>query len=156
MSPFDNALAIDQIEVAYSTLLNRPPARSEKDQEALPATRLLAQDGKEHPRIVRYVASFRLDSSVLSGDRTGTNSLNKPHFLILSTFHLLMHITVLGVTTPLCVGASLRYIDRMSLTCLYTPQSFMLRPVFASFFHSGSSHPSFLASGLRPDFGYPL
>ncbi|KAF9055959.1 hypothetical protein BJ165DRAFT_1336801 [Panaeolus papilionaceus] len=52
VSPFDNALAIDQIEVAYSTLLNRPPARSEKDQEALPATRLLAQDGKEHPRIV--------------------------------------------------------------------------------------------------------
>ena len=51
MNPDDNALAIDQIEVAYSTLLNRPIASQE---DAVSATRNLAKDGLEHPRIVRY------------------------------------------------------------------------------------------------------
>ncbi|KAF4612426.1 hypothetical protein D9613_004192 [Agrocybe pediades] len=49
VSPFDNALAVDQMEVAYSTLLNRSPAREEGVQ---PITSLLAKDGLEHPRIV--------------------------------------------------------------------------------------------------------
>ncbi|KAG6332774.1 hypothetical protein ID866_6319 [Astraeus odoratus] len=46
--PFDNALAIDQIEVAYATLLGRPiPSVMSWKQGAL-----LAKDGREHPRIV--------------------------------------------------------------------------------------------------------
>jgi agmatinase len=49
VSPFDNALAMDQIEVAYSTLLARPSTRGESD----PVTSLVANDGGEHPRIVR-------------------------------------------------------------------------------------------------------
>ena len=53
MNPNDNALAIDQIEVAYSTLLNRPIASQE---DAVSVTRNLAKDGLEHPRIVRYDA----------------------------------------------------------------------------------------------------
>jgi len=48
ISPFDNALAIDQIEVAYSTLLARPPTRGESD----PVTSLISNDGREYPRIV--------------------------------------------------------------------------------------------------------
>lgn len=42
---------MDQIEVAYSTLLNRSPARNAGID---PITSLLAKDGQEHPRIVRY------------------------------------------------------------------------------------------------------
>ncbi|KAG6897967.1 hypothetical protein C0992_008357 [Termitomyces sp. T32_za158] len=48
---FDNALAMDQIEVAYSTLLNQPtPGGSLEWKER---TRTLSKDGLEHPRIVR-------------------------------------------------------------------------------------------------------
>ncbi|KAF8910072.1 Arginase/deacetylase [Gymnopilus junonius] len=49
INPFDNALAVDQMQVAYSTLLARKPTR---DEEVEPVTRLIAKDGKEHPRIV--------------------------------------------------------------------------------------------------------
>ncbi|KAH9486323.1 Putative agmatinase 1 [Psilocybe cubensis] len=49
INPFDNALAVDQMEVAYSTLLRRTVAR---DPEAQPVTSLLSKDGEEHPRIV--------------------------------------------------------------------------------------------------------
>ena len=40
---------MDQIQVAYSTLLAGPPARGESD----PVTSLIANDGAEHPRIIR-------------------------------------------------------------------------------------------------------
>ena len=40
---------MDQIEVAYSTLLARPPTRGVND----PVTSLVANDGGERPRIVR-------------------------------------------------------------------------------------------------------
>ncbi|EMD41856.1 hypothetical protein CERSUDRAFT_129052 [Gelatoporia subvermispora B] len=49
VSPFDNALAVDQMEVAYSTLLERPTI----GQSLVPSlTRRFAKDGKEHPRII--------------------------------------------------------------------------------------------------------
>jgi agmatinase len=47
----DNALAVDQMEVAYSTLLNRPIIS--KDDQTISFTRGMAKDGQEHPRIVR-------------------------------------------------------------------------------------------------------
>ena len=50
MVPFDNALAMDQMEVAYSTLLARPVERT--DDSLASYTSALALDGKEHPRIV--------------------------------------------------------------------------------------------------------
>lgn len=64
VSPFDNALAIDQIEVAYSTLLARPVKRNEPT-EAEGSTihqrlRSLARDGVGHPRVVRSVLGFSL------------------------------------------------------------------------------------------------
>ena len=52
VSPFDNALAVDQIEVAYSTLLNRPVLSAKSKWNDV--TRALAKDGKEHPRIIRF------------------------------------------------------------------------------------------------------
>ncbi|TFK41888.1 arginase family-domain-containing protein [Crucibulum laeve] len=49
VSPFDNALAVDQMEVAYSTLLARTVASN--SYKTL-GTSSLAIDGLEHPRIV--------------------------------------------------------------------------------------------------------
>ena len=46
VSPFDNALAVDQLEVAYNTLVGRKPTH-------LTGTQPLGKDGVEHPRIVR-------------------------------------------------------------------------------------------------------
>ncbi|CAK5278454.1 unnamed protein product [Mycena citricolor] len=43
----DNAMAIDQMEVAYSTLLGRPVSGETKA-----STAALSKDGQEHPRIV--------------------------------------------------------------------------------------------------------
>ncbi|PSS29567.1 hypothetical protein PHLCEN_2v2715 [Hermanssonia centrifuga] len=50
VSPFDNALAVDQMEVAYSSLLARPVA-TKGDAVGLPV-QTFAKDGKQHPRIV--------------------------------------------------------------------------------------------------------
>ena len=52
MNPYDNALAVDQMEVAYATLPARPVIAA--DDRAISFTRDLAKDGLEHPRIVRY------------------------------------------------------------------------------------------------------
>ncbi|EJF66810.1 Arginase/deacetylase [Dichomitus squalens LYAD-421 SS1] len=49
VNPFDNALAIDQMEVAYSTLLGRTPA---SEGSVMSITQHFAKDGKQHPRIV--------------------------------------------------------------------------------------------------------
>jgi hypothetical protein len=49
VSPFDNALAIGQIEAAYTTLLERPVA---SQQQGTLSTAHLAKDGQEHPRII--------------------------------------------------------------------------------------------------------
>ncbi|KAI0639525.1 hypothetical protein C8Q77DRAFT_1205013 [Trametes polyzona] len=50
VNPFDNALAVDQMEVAYSTLLARPVTSN--DSAAHSVTQRFAKDGKEHPRII--------------------------------------------------------------------------------------------------------
>lgn len=50
VSPFDNALAIDQMEVAYSTLLAREVLNA--DSSLVAHTSVLAKDGREHPRII--------------------------------------------------------------------------------------------------------
>ncbi|KAJ7108788.1 hypothetical protein C8R44DRAFT_834142 [Mycena epipterygia] len=47
LTPMDNAKAIDQMEVAYSTLLARPVQGETKS-----STAAMAKDGKEHPRLV--------------------------------------------------------------------------------------------------------
>ncbi|KAK0222265.1 arginase deacetylase [Armillaria fumosa] len=45
VTPMDNAKAIDQMEVAYTTLINRPAVGATR-------TSALAKDGVEHPRII--------------------------------------------------------------------------------------------------------
>jgi agmatinase len=54
VSPFDNALAVDQMEVAYTSLLARMPATIKK---GVPAHigRVLAKDGSIRPKIITYV-----------------------------------------------------------------------------------------------------
>ncbi|KAI0066415.1 Arginase/deacetylase [Artomyces pyxidatus] len=51
LNPFDNAVALDQIEVAYSTLLQRDVARN-VTESTVAGMRAFAKDNKEHPRIV--------------------------------------------------------------------------------------------------------
>ncbi|KAH8110638.1 Ureohydrolase [Phellopilus nigrolimitatus] len=50
ISPFDNALAVDQMEVAYSTLLARPVSNVSSFGSV--GTKAIALDGKEHPRLI--------------------------------------------------------------------------------------------------------
>lgn len=75
LSPFDNALAIDQMEVAYSTLLQRDVARTDAEG-MVGSTRPFAKDDKEHPKIITYITilhplrpiAYRCTS--LGGDHT--------------------------------------------------------------------------------------
>jgi len=51
LNPFDNNVAIDQMKVAYTTLLTRPVAKQTKDG-VIDVTSRFAKDGLAHPRIV--------------------------------------------------------------------------------------------------------
>ena len=51
VSPYDNALAIDQMQTAYSTLLRRPVATNNTSASTLAVS--LANDKKLHPRLIR-------------------------------------------------------------------------------------------------------
>lgn len=55
VSPFDKAIAIEQIEVAYSDLLGRSPPT--EDGRGTEVTKALAKDGAGHPRIIRLAAT---------------------------------------------------------------------------------------------------
>jgi len=48
ITPFDNKLALAQMELAYTTLLNRPIVSKTAGRNTV-----LGKDGQEHPRIVR-------------------------------------------------------------------------------------------------------
>lgn len=50
VSPYDNAVAMDQIEMALDTLLARPVASDYARGRG--ATSRVARDGREHPRII--------------------------------------------------------------------------------------------------------
>ncbi|KAI0036812.1 Arginase/deacetylase [Vararia minispora EC-137] len=50
LNGYDNAVAIDQMEVAYSTLLARPVAKT--GDGGFDATSAFAKDGRAHPRIL--------------------------------------------------------------------------------------------------------
>ncbi|KJA28491.1 hypothetical protein HYPSUDRAFT_128943 [Hypholoma sublateritium FD-334 SS-4] len=80
VSAVDNALAIDQMEVAYSSLLARPAARG-TDQ---PVTSLLARDGLEHPRIISLGGDHTIVLPIL-------RSLNKVYGPI-SVIHFDAHL----------------------------------------------------------------
>lgn len=52
VTPFDNLLAIDQMQAAYDTLLSRPVKTPSENIPAGLKTNTLAHDGVDHPRIV--------------------------------------------------------------------------------------------------------
>jgi agmatinase len=52
ITPFSNFVAIDQMQVAYDTLLSRPVKTPGKDIHAGLKTSTIAKDGIDHPRIV--------------------------------------------------------------------------------------------------------
>jgi agmatinase len=51
VSPFNNTLALDQMEVAYSTLLQRDVPHPNLER-MIGSTRPFARDKREHPKIV--------------------------------------------------------------------------------------------------------
>ncbi len=53
VSLFNNELALNQMEVAYSTLLQREVPRPGRERK-IGSTRPFAKDPKEHPKIVTY------------------------------------------------------------------------------------------------------
>ncbi|KAJ3750857.1 Arginase/deacetylase [Lentinula detonsa] len=75
VNPFDNALAIDQMEVAYSTLLNRPLATPEKAKGRLSTT---------HPRIISLGGDHTIVLPIL-------RALNKLHGPV-SVIHFDAHL----------------------------------------------------------------
>ncbi|KAJ2921274.1 hypothetical protein H1R20_g15822, partial [Candolleomyces eurysporus] len=74
VSPFDNALAVDQIEVAYSTLLRRGVKTQDASQ-----TRHLALDGLEHPRIVSLGGDHTIDTWPAYPGQSLTNQSRVTH-----------------------------------------------------------------------------
>lgn len=50
----DNALAIDQMEVAYASLLSRSIVAADPSEIGSTVTGGLSKDGKSHPRIITY------------------------------------------------------------------------------------------------------
>lgn len=62
--PFDNKLAVEQMEVAYSTLLNREVATTcDHSLKSSCMTAALAKDGKLHPR-VSYTHTLSISSLI--------------------------------------------------------------------------------------------
>ncbi|GJJ09608.1 hypothetical protein Clacol_003831 [Clathrus columnatus] len=96
ISPFDNALALDQMEVAYTTLLKRPVAiREEGIESSLP---LLGNDGKEHPRIIS-----------LGGDHTIGKLINKVLPILRSLYQVYDPISVIHFDAHLDTWSPLGY-----------------------------------------------
>ncbi|KAF9469761.1 Arginase/deacetylase [Collybia nuda] len=81
VSPFDNALAVDQLEIAYSTLLERPTPDATIKKHF---TRSIAKDGLEHPRIVSLGGDHTIVLPIL-------RSLNKVYGAI-SVIHFDAHL----------------------------------------------------------------
>ncbi|KAH9031856.1 Arginase/deacetylase [Lactarius hengduanensis] len=91
VNPFDNALAIDQMEVAYSTLLQRDVVRT--DTEAVVgSTRSFAKDNKEHPKIVTLGGDHTIVLPIL-------RSLNKVYGPV-SVIHFDAHLDTWNFPSP--------------------------------------------------------
>ncbi|KAI0248388.1 arginase family-domain-containing protein [Lactifluus subvellereus] len=83
LSPFDNALALDQMQVAYSTLLQRDLARP-NPEGMVGSTRRFAKDNKEHPKIITLGGDHTIVLPIL-------RSLNKVYGPI-SVIHFDAHL----------------------------------------------------------------
>jgi agmatinase len=85
VSPFDNALALDQIETAYATLLARPVPSNSTDSRI----QALARDGAAHPRIVR---SAHACPSSAGSDSCALPSLGGDHTIVLPILRALHRV----------------------------------------------------------------
>ncbi|KDQ63159.1 hypothetical protein JAAARDRAFT_147183 [Jaapia argillacea MUCL 33604] len=79
ISPFDNALAVDQMETAYTTLLERSISSGEA------STAFLGKDGKEHPRIITLGGDHTIVLPIL-------RSLNKIYGQPIACIHFDSHL----------------------------------------------------------------
>ncbi|KAF7351439.1 hypothetical protein MSAN_01575900 [Mycena sanguinolenta] len=75
LTPMDNAKAIDQMEVAYSTLLARPVQGETKS-----STASMAKDGKEHPRLVTLGGDHTIVLPILRSLYKVYGSISVIHF----------------------------------------------------------------------------
>ncbi|KAJ6487627.1 arginase deacetylase [Mycena sanguinolenta] len=75
LTPMDNAKAIDQMEVAYSTLLARPVQGETKS-----STAVMAKDGKEHPRLVTLGGDHTIVLPILRSLYKVYGSISVIHF----------------------------------------------------------------------------
>ncbi|GAA6061214.1 hypothetical protein JCM10212_001535 [Sporobolomyces blumeae] len=82
VSPYDNALALDQIETAYSTLLARPVKTDWTEEHG--GTKKIALDGREHPKIISLGGDHTIVLPIL-------RSLNKVYGPI-SVIHFDAHL----------------------------------------------------------------
>ncbi|TFK56759.1 Arginase/deacetylase [Heliocybe sulcata] len=86
VSPFDNALAVDQMETAYTTLLERPVVS--KDESRVWSSKDIAKDKEEHPRIISLGGDHTIVLPIL-------RSLNKVYGNI-SVIHFDAHLDTWG------------------------------------------------------------
>lgn len=75
VSPYDNALAIDEMQVAYQTLINRPTT-SKKTKY----TSGLAKDGEEHPRILTLGGDHTIVLPILGALHSVYGPISVLHF----------------------------------------------------------------------------
>ncbi|KAF8265767.1 hypothetical protein EI94DRAFT_1685241 [Lactarius quietus] len=84
LSPFENAVALDQMEVAYSTLLQRDVART----DAGGSTRRFAKDNREHPKIITLGGDHTVLLPILRSLNTVYGPVSVIHFdAHLDTWH---------------------------------------------------------------------
>ncbi|PFH52289.1 hypothetical protein AMATHDRAFT_140559 [Amanita thiersii Skay4041] len=93
ISPFDNALAIDQIQVAYSTLLRRSMIA---EPSRMPVVWPLGYDRATHPRII----SLGGDHTIVLPILRSLNKVYGPVSVIHFDAHLDTWVTYPGQSTP--------------------------------------------------------
>ncbi|KII86784.1 hypothetical protein PLICRDRAFT_55683 [Plicaturopsis crispa FD-325 SS-3] len=80
LSAYDNDKAIDQMEAAYSSLLERPVFGGEAGTAYKPRTAVFAQDGKEHPRLVTLGGDHTIVLPILRSLRKVYGPVSVIHF----------------------------------------------------------------------------
>jgi len=91
ISPFNNSLALDQMEVAYSTLLQRDMPWPDRERP-IGSTRRFAKDNREHPKIISLGGDHTIVLPIL-------RSLNKVYGPI-SVIHFDAHLDTWGPWSP--------------------------------------------------------
>ncbi|KAI0003815.1 arginase family-domain-containing protein [Russula compacta] len=91
VSPFNNALALDQMEIAYHTLLQRDVPHPDRERTT-GSTRPFAKDNREHPKIITLGGDHSILLPIL-------RSLHKVYGPI-SIIHFDAHLDTWAPSTP--------------------------------------------------------